>query len=78
MKLKAKHKSSEALNHFQKWGSFPGPAKSPLRKSPHGSASKNAADLKCEKIKKELNDLKIDLGKECDDILGKIDQILDT
>ena len=29
-------------------------------------------------MKRELNDLKVDLGKECDDILGKIDQILET
>ena len=49
-----------------------------MRKSPHGSSGKNAADLKCEKMKRELNDLKVDLGKECDDILGKIDQILET
>ena len=47
-------------------------------KSPNRSGSKNAADLKCEKLKKDLNEMKIEMGKECDEILNKIDSILDT
>ena len=73
MKIKAQKRSTEALNNFQKRGSYSGTMKSPQR-----SGGKSAADLKCEKLKKDLNELKVDLGRECDDILNKIDSILDT
>ena len=48
------------------------------KKSPQGPKNTNATDLKCMKLKRGLNEMKIDLGKECDDILNKIDEILQT
>ena len=42
------------------------------------SGSGLKSDMLCEKLKNELGDLKSTLTKECDDILNKIDDLLNT
>ena len=70
--MKVQRQNSQGpINPFQKKSKYPKKTSNPI-------STTNQTDIKCEKLKKGLQTLKEDLSKECDDILGKIDQILNT